>query len=209
MSAMFFPPGLRITNRLFLTAYATVGKCCGAALMPKHLKRGQIGFCFRQDQTWVAPDPATFDMQFHHRWKDDIAAEVDLVRNYVRENGACFFDDIVAGTGLDWRLVMRAIWRLVWTGEATNDSFESIRYANVASGLSACYDLGTHPGKKGVTQDFIVRHMESRKLDPRLGRWAPTERLVAPAESRDEEAITAAIGQSCCWNATGLSVGSR
>ena len=157
---------------------------------PKSLKRGQIGFCFRKDQTWVTPDPALFDMKFHYRWKDDIESEVNLVQEYVKQHGACFFDDIVKDTGLDERLVLRAVWRLVWTGEATNDSYESIRYANVASGLSACYDLATHPGKKGVTIDMIVRHMESRKLNPRLGRWAPTERLVPPTENIDNEQTT-------------------
>jgi hypothetical protein len=100
---------------------------------------------------------------------------------------------MVQGTGLDWRLALRAIWHLVWTGEATNDSYESIRHAAIASGLSACYDLGTKPGRKGVTLDFIVGHMlELRKLDPRLGRWAPTERLV-PSSIEPPEKEQAAL----------------
>ncbi len=148
---------------------------------PWSVKRGQIGFCFRRDQSWVTADPNQVEMDFR-QWDDDIPEECDAVRGYLVGHGASYFDDIVAGTKLDWRLVLRATWHLVWTGEATNDSYESIRYADVASGLSGCYDLATRPTKKGVTLDFIVRHMlENKRLDPRLGRWAPTERLIPPA----------------------------
>ncbi|MHC4199953.1 MAG: Lhr family helicase, partial [Planctomycetota bacterium] len=153
----------------------------------KKLRRGHIGFCRREDRDWLLADPREVEME-PDKWDDDIAAECNAVRGYLAENGACFFDDVVKGTTLDWRLVLRAIWHLVWTGEATNDSYESIRHANFITGLSGCYDLGSRPGKKGVTLDFIVRHMlENRKLDPRLGRWAPTERLVPPGPESGED----------------------
>jgi hypothetical protein len=144
----------------------------------QRIRRGQIGFCFRRDRDWVVPNPNRVKMELN-QWDDDIPETCDVVRDYLREHGACFFDDIVQGTEHDWRLVLRAVWHLIWTGEATNDSYESIRHAGFASGLSACYDLGTRPGRKGVTADFVVGHMlELRRLDPRLGRWAPTERLL-------------------------------
>ena len=144
----------------------------------RKLTRGRIGFCFRDDQEWVVPDPATVDMKMRP-WDDDIPGECDAVRRFIREHGACFFDDIVRGTGLDWRLVLRAVWHLVWKGEATNDSFESIRHAHFSTGLSACYDLFKRPGGKGATLEYIIGHMlDLRRLNPRLGRWAPTERLV-------------------------------
>jgi hypothetical protein len=158
------------------------------------LRRGYIGFCFRQDRDWMLPHPEQVEMDLA-RWDDDIPQACHAARGYLRRRGASFFDEIVRGTQLDWRLVLRAVWHLVWTGEVTNDSYESIRHADIASGLSACYDLGTKPGRKGVTLDFIVRHMlELRKLDPRLGRWAPTERLV-PASAARVEIDRAAL----CW----------
>ena len=42
--------------------------------------------------------------------------------------------------------------------------------------------------------DYIVRHMlDNRKLDPRLGRWAPTERLLpASFEPLDDDKAAAA-----------------
>ncbi len=144
----------------------------------KRLRRGQIGFCFRKDRDWIVVNPNEVEMNLN-KWDDDIPEVCDVVRKFLVKHGACFFDEIVKGTKFDWRLVLRASWHLVWTGEATNDSFESIRHANFTSGLSGCYDLFSKPRRKGVTIDFIVRHMlENRKLDPTLGRWAPTERLV-------------------------------
>ncbi len=158
---------------------------------PKRLRRGYIGFCFREDRAWLVPDPGQVEQDLTS-WDEDIHAECSAVRTYLREHGACFFDDIVDGTALDWRPALRAVWHLVWTGEATNDSYESVRYAQIASGLSGCYDLATRPGKAGVTIEMIVRHMlENRRLDPRLGRWAPTERLV-PADSESYDAELAA-----------------
>ncbi len=144
----------------------------------KSLKRGQIGFCFREDRDWIVADPNEVEMKMN-RWDDDIPEVCDTVRDFLRENGACFFSDIVKKTELDWRLVLRAIWHLVWTGEATNDGFESIRHGRFTSGLSGCYDLFKKPGREGVTIDYIVGHiLDNRRLDPTLGRWAATERLI-------------------------------
>gem|GEM_PF-1286452 len=150
----------------------------------RNLKRGQIGFCFREDRDWIVADPNEAEMELN-QWDDDIPEACDAVRGYLRESGACFFGDIVKGTDLDWRIALRAIWHLVWTGEATNDGFESIRHSSFTSGLSGCYDLFKTPGRKGVTIDYIVKHiLEYRRLDPTLGRWAPTERLV-PSSLQD------------------------
>ena len=142
------------------------------------LKRGQVGFCFRKDRDWLVTNPDEVEMDMT-RWDEDIPDECNTVRDYLRENGACFFGDMVKGTSLDWRYALRAIWHLVWTGEATNDGFESIRHASFTSGLSGCYDLFKTPRRPGVDIDYIVKHMmEYRRLDPTLGRWAPTERLI-------------------------------
>lgn len=141
-------------------------------------KRGFFGFCFRDDRDWLVDDPREVDMA-PGRWDDDIPEACDAVRRVLARKGACFYDDILRATKLDERLALRAIWHLAWTGEATCDSFEAVRHSAICAGLSACYDLATRPGKKGVTNDDIVRRMrEYRRLDPTLGRWAPTERLV-------------------------------
>jgi len=158
----------------------------------RKLKRGQIGFCFREDRDWIVHNPNEVEMKLN-QWDDDIPDVCNAVREYLVENGACFFGDIFKKTKIDWRLVLRAIWHLVWTGEVTNDSFESIRHGSFTSGLSGCYDLFKKPGNKDATIEYIVKHMlEYRNLDPTLGRWAPTERLVpSTLDSLDVEARAA------------------
>ena len=154
----------------------------------RHLKRGFIGFCQRRDEAWLVGDAADSPADAHD-WDEDIPEACAVTRAYLAERATCFFDDLVRDTGLEEGLALRAIWHLVWTGEATSDSYESIRHAEIGSGLSGCYDLATRPGRKGVTLERIVEHMRSRRLDPRLGRWVATERLqpglrrgVAPEE---------------------------
>ena len=146
----------------------------------RRLMRAPIGFCFRRDQDWIVADPNEVRMQVE-KWDDDLRATCEAVRGFLRSHGASHFDEIVAGTRLDWRLSLRAVWHLVWTGEATNESYESIRHANFTNGLSGCYDRSLRPGDERVTLDYIVKHiLEGRKLDPRKGRWIPTARLVPP-----------------------------
>ena len=159
----------------------------------QRIKRGQFGFAFSGEGNKLLADPRCTSMQLG-RWDDDIPDVCGAVRQWLAEHGSSDFDDIVEGTGCDWRQVLRAVWHLAWTGEATNVSYESVRHMRVGSGLSGCYDLATHPGKGGVTDDFIVHHMlDLRELDPRLGPWAPTERLVPDAyEFADSDAWVAA-----------------
>jgi len=157
------------------------GEVCWRRFGHGSFKRGQIGFCLREDRDWLVTDPREAQ-DAGLREDEDIRDVLDAVREFLAQAGACFFDDICDGTGRDRRHVLRAVWHLVWTGEATTDSYESIRHANVTSGLSACYDLSTELGDKPIDHDGIAKRMlEHRRLDPTLGRWAPTERL-APAD---------------------------
>ncbi|MBT7097755.1 DEAD/DEAH box helicase, partial [Candidatus Poribacteria bacterium] len=154
----------------------------------KRMKRGHIGFCFSDEGSALLADPGETPMKLT-QWDDDIPDICDATREWLATHGACDFDDIVEGTGHDWRRVLRAVWHLVWTGEATNDAYEPIRHMRVGSGLSGCYDLASTPGKSGVTDDFIAHHMlDLRNLDPRLGRWSPTERLLPESSDLAERA---------------------
>ena len=142
----------------------------------RQLKRGHLGFCCRRDRDWIAQDPGAEGVDLT-RWDDDIAEACSAVRAYLADHTPCFFDDLLADTDLQEGIALRAIWHLVWTGEATNDSFESVRHAEIASGISACYDTGTRIGSKKATLGFIAGNMRARRLDPRLGRWVATEQL--------------------------------
>jgi ATP-dependent Lhr-like helicase len=145
------------------------------------MSRGRIGLGFRRDMSWLARDPTGFP-SYLGRWDDDVREACDSVRAYLVAHDACFFDDILEQTGLDPLQALRAVWHLVWTCEATTDSYESIRHAGFSTGLSACYDLMTTPGRKPVDNEAIARRMlDNRRLDPRLGRWQGTELLGSDA----------------------------
>jgi ATP-dependent Lhr-like helicase len=51
----------------------------------------------------------------------------DAVRRQLRERGALFYEDLLAGTGAFGPDVLDALWALVWTGEVTNDSLAPLR----------------------------------------------------------------------------------
>lgn len=52
----------------------------------------------------------------------------DLVRDYLSQRGASFFNDLyVAAGGGDQQTVIDALWDLVWSGEVTNDTFAPLR----------------------------------------------------------------------------------
>ena len=181
-----FPSRIRGYDPALLDRLCYGGEVLWRRFGHKDLKRGQIGFCLRADQEWLVVDPGAVGTA---QWDGDIGDACDAVRGLLTEHGPCFFDDVVQGTGLERRIALRVVWHLVWTGEATTDSYESVRHANVTSGLSACYDLSTRLGPEPTDHDAIARRMlGSRKLDPTLGRWAPTERLVPPAPEAPEAA---------------------
>lgn len=176
----FLPARVKDYNPSMLDRLCYSGEVFWRRFDYKRLKRGQVGFCYRKDLDWIVANPEQVEINVTV-WDEDIPEQCNAVREYLKSNGACFFSDIVKGTNLDWRYALRVIWHLVWTGEVTNDGFESIRHASFTSGLSGCYDLFKTPRRPGVDIDYIVKHMmDYRRLDPTLGRWAPTERLTPP-----------------------------
>jgi len=167
------------------------GEVCWGRVGPG-IKRGKLTLCFRKDRGWLAVgvDPAS-DV---HRPSDvDIAAEAEQVRTFFRQQGTAFFDDILAATGLSEDVVLRAVWSLAWHGDITCDTYECVRYADFQVSVSDCYDLGSTSRKivRGVVSPQLpVAHIREKRLDPRLGRWTATERLVPPASPLPAEEVT-------------------
>ncbi|HEY3281818.1 MAG TPA: ATP-dependent helicase [Armatimonadota bacterium] len=157
------------------------GEVVWRRLSNDRMKRGQLGFCLRRDQPWML-QPAVAAPADCSAWDDDLPQVCGVLRQHLRERGSCFYDDLLEATGLQEGLARRGIWHLAWTGEATNESYESVRHAHITSGLSGSYDLATRPTDSDVTLDLILRHMEGRRLDPRLGRWVATERLCSDGQ---------------------------
>ncbi|MFH1572252.1 MAG: hypothetical protein ABIL09_29950, partial [Gemmatimonadota bacterium] len=182
-----FPARIRDYEPALLDRLCYGGEVTWRRFDSRQLKRGYIGFGLRRDLAWLVPEPpADAPVQ----WDEDLGPALAAARQYLAECGTCFFDDLARHTGLEEGLALRAVWHLAWTGEATCDSYEAVRHAEIGSGLSGSYDLATRPG--GVALEAIVRHLRRRRLDPRLGRWIATERLrpagfaARPAAERAE-----------------------
>ncbi|KKL49375.1 hypothetical protein LCGC14_2316140, partial [marine sediment metagenome] len=160
------------------------GEVCWRRIGVDGVKRGRLTLCIRKDMPWLAAGaPVKFDTL--EQADADIPEVILAVRDYFRRNRTAFFDDVVAETGLDADAVMRSVWYLAWCGELTCDTYECVRHSNFQVTLSACYDLDSTPRKilsGRITAARLIRQMNRRKLDPRLGRWWATERLVPPKE---------------------------
>jgi len=164
---------------------------CWRRVSTKDVKRGKLALCIRKDMEWLARGtPLQFDVE--KRADCDIPDVIAAVRDYFRRHRTAFFDDVLEATGLDEDAVMRSVWYLAWCGELTCDTFECVRHADMQSTLSACYDLAHTPRKildGRDTQERVIERMKKRKLDPRLGRWSATERLIPPKQPLAENDI--------------------
>ena len=155
------------------------------------MKRGRVTLCRRKDAPWLAAGAAAkFDTLAVA--DADIPDVIATVREYFRANRTAFFDDVVTATGCDEGAVLRSVWYLAWAGELTCDTYECLRYSNFQVTVSACYDLDSTPRKilsGRVGPERAIGHMKRRGLDPRLGRWSATERLVPPAKPLGRETV--------------------
>jgi hypothetical protein len=168
------------------------GEVVWRRLSSKNLRRGSLTLCLRKDMDWLAQgDKLRFDPV--KEADADIPEVIATVRQYMRKHKSAFFDEILSATRCEEGPAQRAVWYLAWTGEVTCDSYECVRHANFTVTLSACYDLASTPqtiilGR--VPPDSVLKHMHERKLDPRLGRWWATERLVPPPKALPREDVT-------------------
>ena len=166
------------------------GEVCWGRVGPG-VKRGKLTVCFRNDMDWLAAAGGQ-DREPQRPSDVDIRKEVEQVRTFFREHRTAFFDDILRATGLSEDLVLRAVWSLVWHGEITCDTYECVRYADFQVSVSDCYDLANTSRKivRGVISPQLpVDHIRGKRLDPRLGRWSATDRLVPPKSPPAEEEI--------------------
>ena len=127
-------------------------------------------------------------------------ALVDLIREFLRRNGASFFAELVAATGAFPKDLLEALWSLVWSGEVTNDSLTPLR-SRIAGNERQSQ---RRPGRRATTRPRLPGSEGRWSL---LERWlpthapSPTERLtsmvdillerygVLPRETLDTEAL--------------------
>jgi ATP-dependent Lhr-like helicase len=167
------------------------GEVCWRRVSTKRLRRGLLTLCFRRDMEWLASG-SRLEFDGAATADEDIADTIIAVREFFRDSGPTFFDDVVEATGLKEGAVRRAVFHLAWCGEVTCDAYECVRHADFQTSLSACYDLDSTPRKiaRGrMSADRVLRQMDRRKLDPRLGRWSATERLAKPQRPLSRNAV--------------------
>ncbi|MCP4263595.1 MAG: hypothetical protein GY774_39725, partial [Planctomycetes bacterium] len=167
------------------------GEVVWRRLSNKRLSRGTLTLCLRKDMDWLAQgDKLRFDPVAEA--DEDIPDVIATVRQYMRKHKSAFFDDILSTTQCEEGSAQRALWYLAWAGEVACDSYECVRHAHFTVMLSACYDLASTPqtillGR--VSPDSVLKHMHERKLDPRLGRWWATERLIPSPKALPREVV--------------------
>jgi len=97
-------------------------------------------------------------------------AEHDAIRAALA--GALFWDELLAGTGLDEGVALPALWDLVWAGEVGNDAWTPLR---------AERRFG-EPKPERRPRRFSRRRVQGPTAT--AGRWSRTERLFAGEPNR-------------------------
>ena len=158
------------------------GEVCWRRFDVEKVSRGKVALCLRQDAEWLSSAvPLKYDVEEHA--DADIPEAIRTVRQFFRDRETAFFDDVLRETGVDESPAMRAVWYLAWAGEVTCDTYLCLRESDFQVTLSACYDLDSTPRKildGRMSPDRVLKQMRKRGLDPRLGRWSATERLIPP-----------------------------
>ena len=167
----------------WLDRLIAAGEVCWRRVGVDKVSRGKVTLCQRRDSEWLGGGaPLRFDVEAEA--DADIAEPILVVRDFFRHQPSAFFDDVLEATGVEEGVATRAVWYLAWVGELTCETYHCLHNAEFQVSLSACYDLDSTP-KKIVSGRMpaarVLKQMRSRGLEPRLGRWTATERLVPPA----------------------------
>ena len=126
---------------------------------------GRVALCFRDRARLLAPTPA------------DEPPSGDMhqaIRTHLLGRGASFWPELVLAAGLaDERLVLQALWDLVWAGEVTNDTLAPLR---------------SMLGRKPRSPRLRPRPGALRRSGPpaAAGRWSLVAPLLEPGPSPTE-----------------------
>ncbi len=133
---------------------------------------GRVTLVYRSDAAALLPDPPA----------EPPAGEVhDAIRRHLAERGASFWQELVIAVGTaDERLLLAALWDLVWAGEVTNDTLAPLRA--FVRGASAKIRT-SRPGHR-------PRPGALRRTGPPAGagRWSLVAGLREPAPAATERA---------------------
>ncbi len=148
---------------------------------------GRVVLCFRDQARALLGDRVrggeSADRDDVQRPDDEVH---DAIRAHLADRGASFWADLVHAAGTaDERLLLRAVWDLVWAGEVTNDTLAPLRaFARGGSAKVRASQPGRRPRPGGL-----------RRGGPPAGagRWSLTTSLVEPKVSPTEAAHARAV----------------
>ena len=140
---------------------------------------GRVALLFRDTARLLAPAPPPDDER-------PTGATHDAIRAHLEQRGASFWPDLVqaAGTGEE-RVLLKALWDLVWAGEVTNDTLAALRaYVAGATGRRSRTGSRSRPRPGAL-----------RRAGPPAGagRWSLVTDLLRPEPGTTERAHARAI----------------
>ena len=142
---------------------------------------GRVVLCFREHARTLLADRLATDAA----GRPDGALH-DAIRSHLGDRGASFWPDLVQAAGTaDARVLLAALWDLVWAGEVTNDTVAPLR--GFVRGASAKV-RSAQPGRR-------PRPAALRRAGPPAGagRWSLTTSLAEPSVSATEAAHARAL----------------
>jgi ATP-dependent helicase Lhr and Lhr-like helicase len=102
--------------------------------------------------------------------------------------GPCFFSDLLAELQAPALALMRALWDLVWVGEATNDAWAPLRAPRLTlAGHGIAQGAGSGAGGMRAPRRFGGRSLRGGRLGASAqvqGRWSLTEPIFASPGAR-------------------------
>jgi ATP-dependent Lhr-like helicase len=102
--------------------------------------------------------------------------------------GPCFFSDLLAELEAPALALMRALWDLVWAGEATNDAWAPLRAPRLTlAGHGIAQGAGSSAGGMWAPRRFGGRSLRGGRLGASAqvqGRWSLTEPIFASPGAR-------------------------
>ena len=144
---------------------------------------GRVALYVREDAPLLGPPPRGIPAE---------GEAVDRIRERLAQ-GACFLDELAAGTELPPPELMAALWQLVWAGEATNDRYAPLRNASrrVPATRSLSAIRPPERGRPGGRR--LSRRRGAAPTAPAGGRWSLVAPLFAGASESDRARAQAEI----------------
>lgn len=112
---------------------------------------------------------------------DSIDKSAEFVYNFLKENGASLFDDIVNGTDLSSVQIQKSLKFLLEAGQVTCDDFASLKYILNQEKISRLTSQKKIPTRSSVKKQVLER------IKIKTGRWFLTESFAVQGKQLNEK----------------------